>query len=878
MKNVSIIVPTLNEADNIDTLITEIFKSCDPFPFTVEIIVVDDGSTDGTRDRVMQWQSKRPVRLLAREEKRGLASATVDGATMAEGDVVVVIDADLSHPPSKIPDLVEPVLKGTHDIAIGSRYIPGGSTPSWPLTRKFVSKCATYFAWPVADVNDPMSGFFAVRRERLIAIGDDVPGYKTGLELLARGGDSIRAVEIPIEFQDRRYGQSKLKSKVILDYLRQLFALVCGNVSASSGFRFAVAGMIGLIIDLSIFELLISSGVSLGASHMMSFFVATVTNYFLNSRWSFRTETGEPYHAGVSKHCTFLTVALLAVWLRGGVLGFLTTLCGWHPRTAILVAVFVAAGINYIGNAFFVFTEQTDRVPASTRWRVFALVVIGYTVLLRLIYLGLPELIQEEAYYWNYAMHPSIGYLDHPPMVAWIIWLGTIIFGTGEFAVRIGVFACWMITALFIYRLTSNIFNKSAAISSVMLLAILPFFFGAGFVTTPDAPLVMFWAGALCFLERALVGRKRAAWWGAGICIGLGMLSKYTIALLAPATLLYMLLDRSSRRWFMRPEPYAAALCALLLFSPVIYWNAAHDWASFVFQGPSRIHGRFTFYLPRLLLSILVLLTPTGFLAAWGILFPAGKKDGAHVRADNTYYTKRSFLYACVFSFVPLSVFMIFSLARQTKLSWTGPLWLVLLPFIAYQMVPGNFPDSRRILRSVQRAWPATIVLMMLLYGTALHYFTIGLPGLPYPQNLSLLGWNDLGRQIEHIEDEVERQTGREPVVVGLDLYKTASGLAFYRTQTLALTGNIDNEGVQKTTGRNLFGKNSLMYNFWFLNENFQGATMIVVSDSSARLMDPQLRAHFMKAGKIEELAIQKNGQKVGQYFYAVFEGYRISS
>ncbi len=878
MRDASIIVPTLNEADNIDTLITEIFRSCDTVNLDVEIIVVDDGSSDGTRDRVMQWQPERPVRLLAREGKRGLASATVDGAKLAEGDVVVVIDADLSHPPSKIPLLVEPVLKGTHDIAIGSRYIPGGSTPNWPLTRKFVSKCATCFAWPVADVKDPMSGFFAVRRESLIAIPDDVAGYKIGLELLARGGDSIRAVEIPISFQDRRYGQSKLGYEVIINYLQQLFALAGGNVSASNGLRFAIVGIIGLVVDLSIFTFLISQGMTIGVSHVMSFFVAAVTNYVLNSRWAFTTETGEAHQANLRKYSSFMTVALLALLLRGGVLGFLTTLWGWPPQAAIVAAIFVAACINYIGNAFFVFARESDRVPPSTQWRVFALVVIGYTVLLRLVYLGLPELIPEEAYYWNYAMHLDLGYLDHPPMVAWIIWLGTLVFGTSEFAIRIGSFICWIITALFTYGLALNIFNKSTAISSVMLLAILPMFFGVGLVTTPDAPLVTCWAGALYFLERALVGQDRSAWWGAGIFIGLGMISKYTIVLLIPATFLYMLLDKSSRRWFLRPEPYAAALCVLLLFSPVIYWNATHDWASFAFQGPRRIHGISRFSLHSLVLSILILLTPMGFLAAWGILCPGRKDIRSLARNDSISIPERSYLFARIFALVPLSVFLIFSLTKPTKLNWTGPLWLVLIPFIASQMGSGNYLDHRRYLRSVQRAWPLMIVVMMLLYGTALHYLTIGLPGMPYPQNLSYLGWGDLGRQIERIEDETEGQTGKEPIVVGLDKYKTASGLAFYRTKMGAITYNNDNEAVQNTTSRNLFGRNGLMYRFWSLPEDLQGATMIIVSASPKDLLEPYLRSYFMKAGDIKQISIQKNGHRVGRFFYVVFEGYRVSS
>jgi dolichol-phosphate mannosyltransferase len=230
-------------------------------------------------------------------------------------------------------------------------------------------------------------------------------------------------------------------------------------------------------------------------------------------------------------------------------------------------------------------------------------------------------------------------------MVAWIIWLGTLVFGTSEFAIRIGSFICWIITALFTYGLALNIFNKSTAISSVMLLAILPMFFGVGLVTTPDAPLVTCWAGALYFLERALVGQDRSAWWGAGIFIGLGMISKYTIVLLIPATFLYMLLDKSSRRWFLRPEPYAAALCVLLLFSPVIYWNATHDWASFAFQGPRRIHGISRFSLHSLVLSILILLTH-GFPCSMGI-FMSGRKDiRSLARNDSISIPERSYLFA----------------------------------------------------------------------------------------------------------------------------------------------------------------------------------------------------------------------------------------
>ena len=142
---------------------------------------------------------------------------------------------------------------------------------------------------------------------------------------------------------------------------------------------------------------------------------------------------------------------------------------------------------------------------------------------------------------------------------------------------------------------------------------------------TPDAPLTAAWGGALYFLERALIGNRRTPWWGVGVCVGLGMLSKYTIALLAPATLLFILLDPGSRRWLWQPGPYVAALVATLFFSPVIVWNALNDWASFAFQGTGRLEASLDFSLHVLLGSILLLLTPVGIASAGDSVFLAGQ-------------------------------------------------------------------------------------------------------------------------------------------------------------------------------------------------------------------------------------------------------------
>jgi dolichol-phosphate mannosyltransferase len=219
---ITIIVPTLNEAENIDLLLKKIINIRQSSNLDFDILFVDSASTDGTCDRVLEWQNKAPVRLLQNDSNIGLAGAVIAGAKYTESRYVVVMDADLSHPPEVIPQLLQPLLNGTHDMVIGSRYIEGGSIPDWPFSRKLSSRIATLPALLFCEVKDPLAGFFAVERQKLTDLPGSVPGFKIGLAILAEYGKGIRVTEIPIKFRDRDYGQSKMNYWVVFDYLRQL--------------------------------------------------------------------------------------------------------------------------------------------------------------------------------------------------------------------------------------------------------------------------------------------------------------------------------------------------------------------------------------------------------------------------------------------------------------------------------------------------------------------------------------------------------------------------------------------------------------------------------------------------------------------------------
>ena len=334
--------------------------------------------------------------------------------------------------------------------------------------------------------------------------------------------------------------------------------------------------------------------------------------------------------------------------------------------------------------------------------------------------------------------------------------------GQSEFAVRLGAILCWLITAYYTYKLSYAVCGKQIARRSLLLVTILPFYFSTGLVMTPDAPLIACWAGALYYLYRSLIEEHRAAWLGVGIFIGLGMLSKYSIALLGFAALAYMLVNQRSRKWLLRPEPYLALLLAVLLFSPVLIWNAEHQWVSFLFQSTRRVTGGFDFDLPDLIGSVLFLLTPVGLLTAIATI--TSRKSFLSESANTR--SRLNYRFLLTLTLLPLSVFVFFSLFMGTKMNWTGPTWLGIIPFMAIFTLPNYRGPAGKLPSYATRGWPGTIIVVLILYGAALHYSALGFPGVPYPINVPGIGSEDLARQIEIIADTFEENTGEKPLIV----------------------------------------------------------------------------------------------------------------
>ena len=183
----SIVIPTLNEVDNIDPLMRDIFASFDD-PEDIEVVVVDDQSSDGTPERVEAWSGTHPVRLIRRQGTPDLSGAVLDGVQAAQGQWVAVMDADGSHPAAALPKLLLPLQADEVDITVGSRRVEGGQTLNWPWHRHLTSSVASLLAWPFTEVRDPMAGFFASSRKRLLGLQSGTAGYKILLELLVQAG------------------------------------------------------------------------------------------------------------------------------------------------------------------------------------------------------------------------------------------------------------------------------------------------------------------------------------------------------------------------------------------------------------------------------------------------------------------------------------------------------------------------------------------------------------------------------------------------------------------------------------------------------------------------------------------------------------------
>ena len=372
---VSVIIPTFNEAENICNILKSISNNLSKI--NTEVIVVDDNSPDGTGMIVEEYIksmtriSGYSVSIIHRKTRKGLGSAIISGVENSKGDIIVVMDSDFSHPPDMIPKMLDKIEETQCDVVIASRYVEGGDIQGWSTKRKLISKAATEIAKKGLGVqaDDPMSGFFAFKKNLIKDVSFDAIGYKVLLELLVKT-NAKKIQEIPYTFTDRKFGSSKLGTSTILDYCKSVWKLYRYGKSAakqegrtsvkflSKAARFFTVGASGLGVNY-ISSVFFASTLDLWYLHatIIGILFAITSNFFLHKYWTFgdRNFSLKRTIIQYSKFAVFSSVSGLVQ--IGMVYYFVNEFSLSYP-ISLLLAVLTAAISNFILNKRLTFNEK----------------------------------------------------------------------------------------------------------------------------------------------------------------------------------------------------------------------------------------------------------------------------------------------------------------------------------------------------------------------------------------------------------------------------------------------------------------------------------------------------------------------------------------
>ena len=361
MKDVSIILPTYNEADNLPWLIPKICQVLTQADIDGEIIVVDDNSPDDTAASAEGLTADWPVRVIVRRDERGLATAVIRGFQSSQARIGVVMDADGSHPPAKLPEMIQPILCGQSKITVASRYIPGGAPGiDWPWYRYLISKVAASMAIGLTQMTDATTGFMAIDRELFLKLDLNPIGWKIVLETIVKAKPE-EFIEVAIVFNDRRFGKSKMNLATQYRYLYHLYELYQYKFQSSFELlRFCLVGFTGIFMDMGIvvaLKELLTLDVRISA--LFGFAAAVSSNYLLNRYWSFRQGRRTPIFAS---YLLFVAVCLLGLALRLATMHALIVYADmggryWYILTNFL-GIVSATLVNFAGSKFLAFSAM----------------------------------------------------------------------------------------------------------------------------------------------------------------------------------------------------------------------------------------------------------------------------------------------------------------------------------------------------------------------------------------------------------------------------------------------------------------------------------------------------------------------------------------
>lgn len=463
-------------------------------------------------------------------------------------------------------------------------------------------------------------------------------------------------------------------------------------------------------------------------------------------------------------------------------------------------------------------------------------------------------LFPDETYYWEWSRRLAGSYFDHPPAIAWLIRLGTLVAGDTPIGVRLGPVFAGLLGTVFVCASARRLVDDRAALLAAVVFAVMPLSAAGLILATPDAPLLASVAAAVYALIRVLEtpprSRESLRWWClAGLALGLGLVAKYTAVLLPLGVLVALLARRELRERLREPGPYVATLVALVVFLPVIVWNARHGWASFAFQLQHGLGGAGGSVLKReidLLAGQLGLVSPILFVLCAIAVVRSLHKSSSAVR-----------WFLATIAIVVFAFFMYSATRRRVEANWPA---IAYAPAILLLVAQARSPRWEQWLR-------AGVVFSGLL--TLVAYINAFTPILPVPARRDPAarahGWGDLGRAVDRVY-AARRPISSYRTHIGADRYQEASELAFHlpnHPETFAL--NLWSRGNQ--------------YDLWPTfpqRAQVRDALILVIDDvegthPAAALLEP----HFTAIRKGELVPIARNGDLTKRLRIWVLDGWR---
>ena len=478
-------------------------------------------------------------------------------------------------------------------------------------------------------------------------------------------------------------------------------------------------------------------------------------------------------------------------------------------------------------------------------------VVFFVVTLIHLIFLSAVPLSGDEAYHWEWARHLDLAYYDHPPMTAWIISFFTTIFGTSLTTVRLGALFSISVAAFLVYRLGGGLFKDDrVGVLAGILVLLAPIYVAGSIVMTTDPPTGLFsMLYIYCFYEATFNGKK-GYWYAAGASLGAAMLCKFLAYMLVPPSLLFLLLAKDYRHWLLKKEPYLAALMGLLIFSPVIYWNINHDWATFVFNFSNRHEGAtFGFsHVHEYLISQLLPVSPVIAVVGVFTLLWAGIKG---IKGD------ARLLFLFLFSGLVLGFFGAISFFERVSLHWTAVAFFTFLITISAYLYKGGGLESKLFRRTLGAG-----IILLLLFDIFLHALALSPSMIKGEYEYSkwkgrlttkklkdFYGWDELGHTVEYMYGKLKEEDRGTPVFIATNTY-TMSGLVAFNTP---------GRPYVSWMGLGYRGVNGLNYRYWDDFPAMKGYNALFVSTGIPKEREELLYKVFERVERID-LPIEEGG------------------